>query len=104
MAAAPAAQPDPEPEPEVLYLWPCNVQAWSCWLAVQTQWRSGMDGPTGLDYGSVHTYLHAVRNLRGQALRDVFAGIQAAERATLEVWAERRARHDQKQGTSGITS
>jgi hypothetical protein len=71
------------------YLWPENVEAWHCWCAVQTQWRVGMGGATGLDYAGVRAYLDEA-GLQGQARRDTFAGICAAERATLEVWAEQR--------------
>lgn len=88
----------PEPVAEVHYLWPDNLQAWQCWMGVQTQWRSGGGGATGLDYHSVHTFLRAVHGLRGQELREVFDGIQAAERATLEVWAEKRKRDEQQRG------
>ena len=30
------------------YLWPCNVQAWGVWCAVQSQWRAGMAGREGV--------------------------------------------------------
>lgn len=73
-----------------VYLWPCNVTAWHCWCAVQTQWRAGFNGATGLDYAAVLGYLQTVARQRGRRLRDVFQAIQAAERAVLDVWADRR--------------
>lgn len=72
-----------------LYLWPCNVQAWQCWQGVRTQWRTGMAGATGLDYAGVRAYLD-LQGIEGDALRSIFAGIQACEAATLAAWAEQR--------------
>lgn len=88
-------------EPErVAYLWPDNVRAWSCWQGVQTQWRVGMGGATGLDYAGVRAFLDE-QQLAGDERRDVFAGIQACERATLDVWAEQREREQQERAASG---
>lgn len=75
---------------EELDLWPCNLRAWECWQGVQTQWRVGMAGRTGLDYTAVLAYCRA-QGLRGDELRDVFAGLQACELAVLEHQAERDA-------------
>jgi len=90
-------QPDDE---HVVYLWPDNVRAWSCWQGVQTQWRVGMGGATGLDYAGVRAYLDEL-GLCGDERREAFAGIQACERATLEVWAEQREREQQERAASG---
>ena len=75
---------------EVAYLWPCNVPSWHAWSAVQTQWRTGMAGATGLDYAGVRAWLE-LQDLDADARRDIFAGIQACEGATLAVWSEQRA-------------
>lgn len=81
---------------EEAYLWPCNVGTWQHWQALQTQWRTSMDGSDGLDYAGVRTYLDEA-GLCGDERRTVFKGIQAAERASLEAWAEqRRMRADNK--------
>lgn len=85
--------------PQDAYLWPCNVATWDAWCAVQTQWRHGMGGPTGLDYAAVLAYLHAHlgaphEGAGGSSMHEVFAGIRAAERATLTAWAE-KARAEQ---------
>lgn len=32
-------------------IWPDNLQAVNVFVAMSTQWRIGMNGPTGLDYG-----------------------------------------------------
>ena len=72
------------------YLWPCNVATWHHWQSVQTQWRmGGMGGPTGLDYAGVRAYLDECA-LAGQERQDAFAGICAAEHATLAAWADAR--------------
>ena len=90
-------QPDDE---RVAYLWPDNVLAWRCWQGVQTQWRVGMGGATGLDYAGVRAFLDE-QDLQRDERREVFAGIQACERATLEVWAEQREREQQERAASG---
>ena len=75
---------------EEIDLWPCNLQAWNCWQAVQTQWRVGMAGRTGLDYTAVLAYLRTVHGLRGEDLREVFDGLQGCELAILELQAEQQ--------------
>lgn len=75
-------------EPQPLYLWPCNVLAWAHWQAVQTQWRVGMGGATGLDYAGVRAYLDECA-LPPQERADAWAGIRAAERGALDGFAER---------------
>lgn len=86
-----------QPDEHVVYLWPDNVLAWRCWQGVQTQWRVGMGGATGLDYAGVRAFLDE-QQLSGDERREVFAGIQACEWATLEVWAEQRERQEQQGG------
>ncbi len=76
------------PQFETGWLWPCNVQAWQCWIGVQTQWRVGMGGREGLDYSGVRVYLDECTSLCGDERREVFKGICAAEVASLEVWAQ----------------
>lgn len=74
----------------VAYLWPCNVAAWQHWLDVQTQWRIGMGGATGLCYSGVRAHL-SEHGVQGPERLEIWRGITAAERATLAVWAEQRA-------------
>ena len=74
---------------DVYHLWPENLQAWNCWIGVQTQWRIGMSGPTGLDYQGVSAYLDR-QGLEHDEAREVFGLLQACERVTLEVWSEQR--------------
>lgn len=75
--------------PATFYLWPCNVKTWGLWQSLQTQWRyGGMGSATGLDYAGVLAYLRQVAHIRERDLADHFAGIQAMERACLQVWAD----------------
>jgi hypothetical protein len=76
---------------EPAFLWPENLLAWQCWMAVQTQWRVGMCGPTGLDYVGVRAFLD-LAGLRKKERLEVFSGLHAMESATLGVWAERRGK------------
>jgi len=70
------------------HLWPCNFRVWKLWLAVQTQWRSGMAGRTGLDYAGVRVAVdrHMPRRERGEA----FDALCSMERAALRAWGEQR--------------
>lgn len=70
-------------------MWPCNVDAWRHWVDVQTQWRAGMGGRTGLDYAGVRAYLDEC-GLQGLERLDVWNGIRAAEFATLDAYAEQQ--------------
>ena len=78
-----------EPEPVVHeYLWPCNVAVWDIWCDLQSQWCHGMAGPTGLNYAGVRAHLDELGLAPGEERSAVYAGIRAAERATLEACAE----------------
>ncbi len=80
--------PQPGATAQEHYLWPCNVTAWEHWQAVQTQWRVGMGGPTGLDYAGVRAYL-ADQPMASAERTHAWACIAACERATLRAWAEK---------------
>lgn len=99
-AAVPAGDDEPEKESAITWLWPCNVRAWHHWCQVQTQWRVGMGGATGLDYAGVLAYLQACEP-NAKKRRQFFDGIRAAEVATLDVWMQqRKARDKNKPGAS----
>jgi len=70
------------------YLWPCNVPTWNLWHRLQTQWRVGMDGRSGLDYAAVAVYMEKVAGVRRKKFAETFSAIQAMERACLEAWAK----------------
>lgn len=74
---------------ETFALWPECVETWRLWLAVQTQWRTSMSGPTGLDYCGVAVVLD-MRRIRGRNRRQAFDTLQMMERAALEAWREKR--------------
>lgn len=68
-------------------------------MDVQTQWRVGMGGATGLDYAGVRAHLNELRDagdLPAEERADVWRCIRSAERATLDVWSERRKAADSK--------
>lgn len=93
LAAATAQDPAEPAQRTIEYLWPSNVDTWLHWQAVQTQWRiggmGGMGGnATGLDYAGVRAYLDE-EGVYGEARKDAFAGIRAAERATLQAIGEK---------------
>lgn len=70
---------------------------------MQTQWRVGMSGATGLDYAGVRAWLDecgpSQRKHPGKR-REMFLGIQAAERGTLDAWAEQRKQQDAARATT----
>lgn len=72
------------------HLWPEHVPALDLWGRVQTQWRMGFDGATGLDYAGVEVVMRRHGVPRGE--RDErFAELQVMERAALAAWSEKRA-------------
>lgn len=71
---------------------PDNWPAALMFSALQTQWRIGMNGATGLDYA----VLPAVFDLHGVATEDrgdVFECLRIMEGAALEAMAEEAAAH-----------
>ena len=84
-----AASGQADSDDECVYLWPDCVDAWHHWCQVQTQWRAGVAGATGLDYAGVRTYFDIETDLTGDERREVFACIRGAERGTLAGWADR---------------
>jgi hypothetical protein len=81
------AKPD---VPGDIDVWPDLVGAFELFLALQTQWRTGFNGPTGLDYAAVPAVAHMLGIARA-TLRELWTDLQAMERAALELFAERRA-------------
>lgn len=95
VAAVLAASAQDALQDEEAWLWPCNVVAWNCWNGVQTQWNHGAaGGGKGLRYAGVRAYLDE-HGYTGEQRADIFKGICAAERASLEVWAEQREKASQ---------
>jgi hypothetical protein len=91
VAAVLAASATDTSKDEETWLWPCNVLAWECWYGVQTQWQfAAAGGATGLNYAGVRAYLDEHGHIASTERTEIFRGICAAERASLEVWAEQR--------------
>ena len=73
-----------------LDIWPENWAALDVFSAMQTQWRVGMAGPTGLDYA----VLPVVMDLQGidpAERAECFAGVQEMEREALQIFGRKRA-------------
>lgn len=51
-------------------VWPENHEAFLLFMDMQTQWRTGMSGPTGLDYNALFT-LMTLKNLSIDLLDDI---------------------------------
>ena len=74
---------------DFFYLWPEHVSTLELWFRVQTQWRFGMAGPTGLDYAGVESAMRLL-SLPLRKRRALFNNLRTMERATLHEWAARR--------------
>ena len=82
----PEAMWDKMRDEAILEVWPENWAALEVFGAMQTQWRVGMSGPTGLDYAA----LPAVLDLLGITERaDCFAGVQIMESEALDIFRAR---------------
>ncbi len=68
---------------ECTEVWPENWPAFDLFLTLSTQWRTGMNGPTGMDYAVLYPLLD--RRTRSAAEYDeLFADIRCMERAALD--------------------
>jgi len=77
---------------------PENETAWKLWNSLQTQWRIGFSGATGLDYQAVDM----VARVQGIRLdRVMLEKIQALEGAQLKRWAEIRTENREKGEADG---
>ena len=71
-------------------VYPENWQAVQVFVAMLTQWRVGMSGAVGLDYG-VLPVVESRLGVRRKQRADVFASLRIMERELLGTWNERRA-------------
>ena len=70
--------------------WPENIDSLNLFVAVQTQWRVGTSGATGLDYPAVFATLDRLHRDKTDARRDeLFADVQIMEAAALKKMAEK---------------
>lgn len=82
--------------PPLFHLWPEHREALDFWFGVQTQWRVGMAGATGLDYAGVEAYLR-MRQVAAPARRvRLLHELQVMERATLDEWHRMAAERDRR--------
>jgi hypothetical protein len=81
MAAIGTTEADYE-RPEV-DLWPENWPVVRLFTQVTTQWRVGMNGPTGLDYNVVFHELDRT-GVAGDAYDDMMAALRVIESTALE--------------------
>lgn len=44
--------PEDELTPDVFEVWPENAETIEWWMRLQTQWRTGMSGAVGMEYGA----------------------------------------------------
>lgn len=63
-------------------IWPDNLQAFTVFNAVSSQWRTGMSGPTGLDYAVLPDTFRMMVIPRKE-WPDLFADIRTMEHAAL---------------------
>lgn len=68
---------------DVVGVWPEHHQAVRFFRRLQTQWRHGMNGPTGLEYASVLALLRTLRLPKEQA-GAVFDSVQVMEAAAMQ--------------------
>lgn len=79
---------DEELAGEDIEVWPCNWKTTLLFDALQTQWRTGMGGATGLDYAAIPS----TAKLAGIKLnQERFAGLRVMEQEALRVMVERAA-------------
>lgn len=75
-------------EPEVFMLWPENAAPFALFDQMQSQWRTGPNGPIGLDYSALPDRCRiGVAGRRGRRLRE---GLQLMEAEALKWFSERR--------------
>lgn len=67
--------------------WPENRPATLVFLALRTQWRTGMNGPTGLDYSALPEVWRRCKVPPAER-DDAFADLQVMEHAALAAMHE----------------
>lgn len=82
---------DPEDfEADAVEIWPENWPAFDLFCTLGTQWRTGMSGPTGLDYTATLACIAALHGDLTPADRaDLFRDLRAMEAAALSELARK---------------
>lgn len=73
---------------ETVEVWPENWPAYGLFASLRTQWRVGMGGATGLDYGPLYCKMDRLK-LTPEAYDDLEADIQAMEFGALGAMNDR---------------
>jgi hypothetical protein len=73
-------------------VWQVNEMSFGVFVALQTQWRIGMGGPTGLDYGAVPVVLDLYQVATDERRR-VFDDVRVMEAEALKVFADGRSKN-----------
>lgn len=68
-------------------IWPEHRPAFEAFVAMGTQWRIGMAGPTGLDYNVLLPLLNRM-DLSKDAWDDTFEAVRVMEHEALQVMRE----------------
>lgn len=69
-------------EGECFEVWPENWPAFDVFAQLDTQWRTGMNGPTGLDYAALYPLLDRI-GLADPDWRQMFDDVRTLESAAL---------------------
>lgn len=69
-------------EDDFIEVWPENWPAVDLFISMGTQWRIGMGGATGMDYGALYPQLDRLTDTPEQ-YDDLFSDIRWMERAAL---------------------
>lgn len=70
-------------------VWPCCWDSVRLFEAMGTQWRAGMGGAYGLDYGVVRDVAHLI-GIDRKSLPGAFTDLRTLEHEALAVMAEQR--------------
>jgi hypothetical protein len=73
---------------EDVEVWPDNAEAAAVFAKLGTQWRHGMNGPTGLIYEAIWPTARVLRVPRAR-WAELLDSLQVMERAVLELRAEK---------------
>jgi hypothetical protein len=73
----------------VTEIWPENLAPFEVFSAMQTQWRTGMAGPTGLDYAALPVVMD-LQHIATKDRPDVFGALQVMESEALKTFSEQQ--------------
>lgn len=76
--------------PTEVDVWPDNWETVQVFISLNTQWRMGFSGPTGLDYTAIEPVLRLVA-IPTERWPELFLAIRIMERAAIDTMAEQSA-------------